>query len=71
MITNESDGTEARIAAHKEGERIQAEIRELEAKGMFGAAEMLQARWEREDLRSETWGECYLRLINVRVCDQL
>lgn len=71
MITHKSDGENARIAAAREAERIQREIRHLESQGMFGAAERLQAEWERADLGSETWGECYLLLLGVKGYDKL
>lgn len=66
-ITEESDGMEARIAASEEGDRIQVEIRRLERDGRFSEAENLTHAWEKADLGSETWGDCYLRLTRIKV----
>ncbi|MHC4435056.1 MAG: hypothetical protein ACYTBS_24735 [Planctomycetota bacterium] len=61
-ITKKSDGEEAHEAAAREGDRIQKKIRQLESVGRFSEAESLQSDWEKADLESETWGECYLKL---------
>ena len=64
-ITKQSDGEEAHEAAAREGDRIQKKIRNLEAAGKFSEAESLQIDWEKADLESETWGECYLKLAEL------
>lgn len=64
-ITKESDDMEAQIAAREEGERIHAKIRKLESLGRFSESENLTHAWESADLGSDTWGECYLRLVGL------